>query len=1394
MAKVITEASGVPANDAERRTIGFLRDHLPDTWRLFHNFELRQGPEVFEIDIALLGPHAVYLVDVKGTRGNIDCHGAKWYPEGRAPFHSPLAKLRGHAKALAGLIADSHKGQTELRKAHVQACVLLTADDAGLFDPAGIDGPDVTDFKRCLRYLADRDRIPSTRLADIRRFHGQIAKAITGNARPKQAALVFRDWQVEERLGGTDRYTEYRARHSLLGKRGGMARLRVYQADPYQEADARRDELKKIGNAYRAVAHMPTHANVLAVKDLFVTDGEDRVVLVTEDLPGQALALHIRKAALALTFDQKLQVMRDMLAALDHAHRHEVIHRNLTPDAVLVTRGGQARITGFDFARVGKDRTTTIAGQVIDDLDPAYQAPECYRDPAQASIASDLYAAGLIFYELLTGERPFEGLDQMLEADGRFPMRASEHQPDLPAGMDAWLQTFCAFDPEQRHASAALARKALDALMLPAAGRDSASAAGARPAREQEDAAAEPEDLTNLPQDFILADRFRVQERLGSGGFGVAYKVFDALGDVVRVIKLVTRDRQSVYERLRREYKTLTNLPEHRHVVKVIWADRMADAQQTPYIVFEYVDGLDVSDLIDAEAVSLEDAVRIARETAQGLAHLHAHGVYHQDVKPSNLLWTDGGVRIIDFNVAVAERDEGQRGGGTHRYLPPDYDHALEPDATDRVDRDLYALGLTFYECLTGKYPFDEPTPPLRTPPRDPRQLPGGAVLSGALVGVLLKMIAPERKDRFPNAERLLAALDGVERLREATTTGSGLTAAEVAGTKAVASLGFAPARPNTNPFVTHLLTLYSQSQVSNAGTRGLDEIGKATYVATDLDGRLKPALFRGEFRLVIISGNAGDGKTAFIQQFEADAEARGAQLKRGANGAVFQLDGHGFQSNHDGSQDEGDERNDAVLQKFFAPFAGTDASAWPENQTRLIAINEGRLVDFFLEHEAAFPRLAEQVQQGLAGAAPDHGVAVINLNLRAVVADADDGRRSILERLIGRMTQPAYWQACEGCDLRNRCYAHHNACTFQDPVAGPKVIERLKMLYTITHLRGRLHITMRDLRSALAFMLVGTHDCDGIHQLYQSGGEKAQNRILDGFYFNAWLGGAAGSGDRLVSLLREIDVAEVSNPDLDRELGFLAPATKAMSRFSFAQRPGYDDELMAALFRTLPRDYTARGRVRLIAKHRNYLAHMRRRQFFERRDGGWKEMLPYASIGPFLAAVRDPGDKDAEAVTAILHAVNRGEGLTDPDRLGHQLALRVRHVERGTIRSYRLFDGDRFRLATEQEALDHPFLECLSQALVLAYDAGDGHRARLRITLDMYEMLVRLNRGYRPSIEEQRGFLLSLSVFKNLLASVPYKEVLLTRAGRRFYEIRRQDDGVLAMKVSEKGAAYHVD
>ena len=94
------------------------------------------------------------------------------------------------------------------------------------------------------------------------------------------------------------------------------------------------------------------------------------------------------------------------------------------------------------------------------------------------------------------------------------------------------------------------------------------------------------------------------------------------------------------------------------------------------------------------------------------------------------------------------------------------------------------------------------------------------------------------------------------------------------------------------------------------------------------------------------------------------------------------------------------------------------------------------------------------------------------------------------------------------------------------------------------------------------------------------------------------------------------------------------------------------------------------------MAVHRDYVAMLRRRQFFERRDERWQEMLPYRSYGEFWKLVAGRTDPALHR-DKLLMGINRGEGLRDPRRLGDVLALRVRVVDRGTVQSYRLFPGD---------------------------------------------------------------------------------------------------------------------
>ncbi len=1361
MAKVI--AIGQPVNDAERQAIAHLRDHLPDSYLVLHNFEIARDGDKWEIDIAVLAPHGVYLVDVKGTRGVIDVYGPKWYPEGRAPYASPLPKLRSHARALKGIITESQPNRQDLRGIYVDASIVLTAPDAYLSDRDGRDEGSVTTLKHSAAFFQNAARIPGQYSKSISVLQAMVIKAIQGVAKPRSGPLRFGNWEMQERLGGTDDYTEYRAFNTFVGARAGAALLRVYQADPYAPAEDRDLRRNRIATAYRALSRLPGHPNIVGARDFFSTEEGDRYVLVTEDVSGQALRVHLERPALALTLDQKYRIARELLDALSHAHSHGVVHRNLTPGNLLVGLDGRLRLIGFDFARVGTDRSLTIAHEIVDEIEPAYCAPEAFREPGNASPASDVFSAGLILYELFAGDKPFNGDPSIVfDQAGIFPVKPSVAVAEAPGGFDEWLQRLCLFDPAVRP-SAADAERALAALMAPR-----------REPRAEESRAAEPApspqapelDYKNLAPGFELTHKFVVQRRLGRpGSFGVVYKVIDTLGDVTRAIKLVLHDRHSTIERLKREYQQLVRIPEHPNVVRVLDAD-VIPGNGPPFILFEFIEGSDVGEMIEQHLLAPEDTLELAKQVTAGLTHLHLHGVFHFDIKPRNLLWTDRGAKIIDFNVSVKAGDHEARGGGSRRYLPPDFDPEVIPQNGERADRDLYALGLTIYEALTGRYPWDVTVPPVGTPAPDPRELSGFADLAPEFVEIVLKAIAPKRAQRYASALALQEALEQVRAARRLLPAAAPHPSIALAG-----------AAPNTNPYVSHLITLYSQSRRSNCGTRGLDALGEHSYVDTALDRELVPAVLGGEFRLVLISGNAGDGKTAFLQKLEHQAHASGATFDRSLpNGCRFTLHGRDYLLNYDGSQDEGAKSNDEVLRQFFAPFSGASEKDWTARESRLIAINEGRLVDFLAANAEQFPALRRLVLRGLSSGEPSHGIAVINLNLRSVVADAKDG--SILERQLLRMTEQRFWSPCESCDLKSSCYALHNARTFQDATAGPKAIERLKTLYTMTHLRGRLHITMRDLRSALSFTLTGNRDCDEIHALYASG---KREEIAKSYYFNSWMGGGVQTADRLLTLLADVDIGLAEDPRFDRGLDFLSPDDRGL--FRFEQRSSFDREVMGSLFELLPRDYSGTPNPQRNAAHRGYIAMARRRNFFERRDNGWSGMLPYRTADRLVNIVRSRETPD-ELRTNILHAINRGEGLLRPERLAGSLALQVRQVEGGTVRSYRLFPLERFALRVKDDAERARFVEHLPTGLVLRFEleAANAEPAELFINLDMFEMLARLNEGYRPSVEEIQGYYLSLAVFKNALNAAPYREIMLTTSGHDFYRLARMADGKLEM------------
>jgi hypothetical protein len=161
-----------------------------------------------------------------------------------------------------------------------------------------------------------------------------------------------------------------------------------------------------------------------------------------------------------------------------------------------------------------------------------------------------------------------------------------------------------------------------------------------------------------------------------------------------------------------------------------------------------------------------------------------------------------------------------------------------------------------------------------------------------------------------------------------------------------------------------------------------------------------------------------------------------------------------------------------------------------------------------------------------------------------------------------------------------------------------------------------------------------------------------------------------------------------------------------------------------------------------------------------------------------------------SQHLTGLVDAINRGEGLSDPRQLGDVLALRLRQVPGETIRSYRLFPRDRLTLTVGADPAT-PYLESQADTLLLRYASDLGHRAELRIRLDLFELLYRLGEGYLPGVADRQGLYLGLTIFKNELAAAPYQEILLATGATELNRIRREPDGQLVMQRigAEEGA-----
>ena len=201
---------------------------------------------------------------------------------------------------------------------------------------------------------------------------------------------------------------------------------------------------------------------------------------------------------------------------------------------------------------------------------------------------------------------------------------------------------------------------------------------------------------------------YTLEKRIGAGGMGEVYQAYDRRLERWVAIKLIRpehMDNATVRERFRREARAAARLS-HPSIVQIY---DIVESDESDAIILELVEGEPLSRRIARGPLPFEEAVRLGRQIAEGLAAAHARGILHRDLKPENVMVTaEGHAKILDFGLAKrlegeASLTEDQRVVGTFRSMSPEQARGLPLDHRS----DLFSLGILLYEMLSGRSPFD---------------------------------------------------------------------------------------------------------------------------------------------------------------------------------------------------------------------------------------------------------------------------------------------------------------------------------------------------------------------------------------------------------------------------------------------------------------------------------------------------------------------------------------------------------------------------------------------------------------------------------------------------------------------------------------------------------------
>jgi eukaryotic-like serine/threonine-protein kinase len=377
----------------------------------------------------------------------------------------------------------------------------------------------------------------------------------------------------------------------------------------------------------------------------------------------------------------------------------------------------------------------------------------------------------------------------------------------------------------------------------------------------------------------LIAGRYEILQLLGQGGMGAVYKAKDRELDrliCLKVIRSALASRPELLQRFKQEL-ILARKVTHKNVVRTY---DLGESEGIRFITMEFIEGRDLKSIVEEKGkLPPEEAAAIIRQVCRGLAAAHNAGVVHRDLKPQNIMVeANGRASIMDFGIARSVEPSGLTVSGamigTPDYMSPE--QAMGQGADSRSD--IFALGLIFYEALTGKLPYqadtalgkimkrtkERPAPPAKVDESIPRQLSD----------ICVKCLEIRPEERFQKAEEILQALDaGGQHSRAGTTR---VIALPGLGTRPLTWKHFAVAGAALLSFVAALVFVqrkyFSLAPAAHA---------PLTVLLADVENKTNDPVFDGTLEPLLSIALEG---APFISSYNrGQAHKVGAKLQNGA-------------------------------------------------------------------------------------------------------------------------------------------------------------------------------------------------------------------------------------------------------------------------------------------------------------------------------------------------------------------------------------------------------------------------------------------------------------------------------------------------------------------------------